>query len=377
MNLSKMRIFKLILILSICNYTIAQNNYNFTLNGETENPKTELLGLSSGFISLDFVNFKVKNGENKVVDGKFRIEGEIEYPHAFRFMTNTGNISGIFFLDAIEQSVLFKELNIDDSPVIGNSITNNEYQKDYLPLVKHLIAEDMNLKNGWKDSFSEAEKTETINGRKRIREEKNIILLQYLKDNPNSYVGMWLFVENLSIYGYDPIHENMFNAMGDKLKSTSTGKSIKQKLEDIRTFSVNGYFPDATLLEFKGKETKVSFDELETEYLLVDFWASWCAPCIKQFPNLLKIYNSTPRDFFDISAISIDDEKTKKSWNKFLRKENLPWHQYLDETGLAKKLFINSVPANFLLDRNGKIVLRDFTVDKLDKFLKLKETENQ
>lgn len=376
MNLSKNRLFKLIILLFICNYTIAQNNNGFTLSGTTENQKTNLLGLSGGFISLNFVNFKVKSRENKVEDGKFGIEGEIEYPHAFRFMTNTGDISGIFFLDATEQSVQFNELNIDVSPIIENSVTNKEYQEDYLPLVKTLIAEDMKLKNGWKDSFSEAEKTETINGRKRIREEKNIVLLQYLKDNPNSYVGMWLFVENLSIYGYDPIHEKMFIAMSDELKSTSTGKSIKQKLEDIRTFSVNGYFPDATLLKFKGKKIKVSFNELETEYLLVDFWASWCAPCIRQFPNLLKIYNSTSRDFFDISAISIDDEKTKKSWNKFLREENLPWHQYLDENGLAEKLFINSVPANFLLDRNGKIVLRDFTVDRLEKFLKQKETEN-
>ena len=376
MDLSKKRLVKLIVLLFICNYTIAQNNNAFTLSGTTENSKTNLLGLSGGFISLDFVNFKVKTGENKVVDGKFKIEGKIEYPHAFRFMTNTGDISGIFFLDNTKQSVHFKELNIDISPVIDNSKTDNEYQSDYLPLVKDLIIKDINLKNGWKDSFSEAEKTETINGRKRIREEKNTILLQYLKDNPNSYVGMWLFVENLSIYGYNPIHEIMYNVMSEELRNTSTGQAINQKLEAIRTFSINGYFPDATLLEFKGKENKVTFNDLETEYLLIDFWASWCAPCIRQFPNLLKIYNSTSRDFFDISAISIDDEKTKKSWNNFLRKEKLPWHQYLDENGLSEKLFINSVPANFLLDRNGEIILRDFTVDELEEFLESKETEN-
>ncbi len=376
MDLSKKRLVKLIVLLFICNYTIAQNNNAFTLSGTTENSKTNLLGLSGGFISLDFVNFKVKTGENKVVDGKFKIEGKIEYPHAFRFMTNTGDISGIFFLDNTKQSVHFKELNIDISPVIDNSKTDNEYQSDYLPLVKDLVIKDINLKNGWKDSFSEAEKTETINGRKRIREEKNTILLQYLKDNPNSYVGMWLFVENLSIYGYNPIHENMYNAMSEELRNTSTGQAINQKLEAIRTFSINGYFPDATLLEFKGKENKVTFNDLETEYLLIDFWASWCAPCIRQFPNLLKIYNLTSRDFFDISAISIDDEKTKKSWNNFLRKEKLPWHQYLDENGLSEKLFINSVPANFLLDRNGKIILRDFTVDELEEFLESKKTEN-
>ena len=291
-------------------------------------------------------------------------------------MTGTGDISGIFFLDATEQSVHFNELNIDDSPIIANSKTDNEYQKTYLPLVKDLITEDINYKKEWNDSLSQAKKSEIIQGRKRIREEKNVVLVQYLKDNPDSYVGMWLFAENFSIYGYNPIHEDMYNAMSDKLKNTKSGQGLYKKLEEIRTFSVNGYFPDASLLAFNGKETEVKFKELESEYLLVDFWASWCAPCIKQFPNILEIYNSTSRDFFDIYAISIDDAKTKKAWNKFLKKENLPWHQYLDQNGLAEKLFITSVPSNFLLDNEGKIVLRDFTVDELDEFLKLKETEN-
>lgn len=376
MNLSKKDFFKLIVLLLICNYTIAQNKSEFTLNGTTENPETKLLGISSGFISSTFSNYQDTSGESKVVGGKFRIKGKIEYPHAFRFMTGTGDISGIFFLDTMIQSVHFNELNIDDSPVIANSKTDKEYQKKYLPLIKDLIAEDLYLKNGWKDSLSQAKKSEIIQGRKRIREEKNVVLLQYLKDNPNSYVGMWLFAENFSIYGYNPIHEDMYNAMSDKLKNTHTGQGLYEKLEEIRTFSVNGYFPDASLLEFNGEETEVKFKELKSEYLLVDFWASWCAPCIKQFPNLLKIYNSTSRDFFDIYAISIDGAKTQKGWNKFLKKENFPWHQYLDENGLAEKLFITSVPSNFLLDSEGKIVLKDFTVDELETFLKLKYRQN-
>ncbi|WP_026452137.1 TlpA family protein disulfide reductase [Aequorivita capsosiphonis] len=373
---SKKTIFNLIFFLSICTYTLAQDNKDFTLNGTTENPETKLLGISSGFISSTFSKYQITSGETKVVDGKFIIKGEIEYPHAFRFMTGTGDISGIFFLDATEQSVHFNELNIDDSPVIVDSKTDNEYQKKYLPLIKDLVAEDINLKNGWNDSLSQVKMSEIIQGRKKIREEKNIVLLKYLKKNPNSYVGMWLFAENFSIYGYNPIHEDMYNAMSDKLKNTPSGQSLYKKLEEIRTFSVNGYFPDARLLEFNGKETEVIFKELKSEYLLVDFWASWCAPCIRQFPNILEIYNSTSRDFFDIYAVSIDDTKTQKAWNKFLKKENLPWHQYLDQNGLAEKLFITSVPSNFLLDNEGKIVLRNFTVDELDEFLKLKETEN-
>lgn len=376
MNLSKRSFLILILFLFLCNHTIAQNNSEFTLNGTTKNPETKLIGISSGFISSTFSSYRDTSGETKVVDGKFRIKGKIEYPHAFRFMTGTGDISGIFFLDAMTQSVHFNELNMEDSPVIAGSITNNEYQKKYLPLVKDIIAEDQYLKNSWNDSLSQTKKSEIIQGRKRLREEKIVVLLQYLKNNPSSYVGMWLFAENFSIYGYNPIHEEMYNAMSDKLKNTRTGQRLYEKLEEIRTFSVNGYFPDACLLELNGKETEVKFKELKSDYLLVDFWASWCAPCIKQFPNILEIYNSTSRAFFDIYGISIDGERTHNAWNKFVKKENLPWHQYRDVSGLAKKLFITSVPSNFLLDSEGKIVLKNFTVNELDTFLKLKAPEN-
>ncbi|MBQ0769452.1 MAG: AhpC/TSA family protein [Bizionia sp.] len=368
--------FKIFIAILISIQAIGQNQNNFTLKGEIKDSETKYLTISNGFISSAFSKFKLTNDKNKVIDNKFIIEGEFEYPHAFRFITNTGDISGLFFIDKTEQAVYIDELGLYNSPKITNSKTNNEYVNNYLPLITNLLSEDENIKKSWNDSLSEVDKSEIIEGRKRIREEKNVVLLKYLGKNPNSFVGMWLFAENFSIYGYNTIYEDMYNAMSNELKNTYSGQGLNQKLKETRISSVNGYLPNATLLEYNGKETKVKFSDLGAKYILVDFWASYCGPCIKQFPNLLDLYKTTSREFFDILAISIDDNKTKKAWSTFLNKQSLPWKQYLDEKGFAEKLFINSVPANFLLDNEGKIVLRDFTVDELDEFLKLKETEN-
>lgn len=375
MILKKMT-FKIFIAILISIQAIGQNQNNFTLKGEIKDSETKYLTISNGLISSAFSKFKLTNDKNKVIDNKFIIEGEFEYPHAFRFITNTGDISGLFFIDKTEQAVYIDELGLYNSPKITNSKTNNEYVNNYLPLITNLLSEDENIKKSWNDSLSEVDKSEIIEGRKRIREEKNVVLLKYLKKNPNSFVGMWLFAENFSIYGYNTIYEDMYNAMSNELKNTYSGQGLNQKLKETRISSVNGYLPNATLLEYNGKETKVKFSDLGAKYILVDFWASYCGPCIKQFPNLLDLYKTTSREFFDILAISIDDNKTKKAWSTFLNKQSLPWKQYLDEKGFAEKLFINSVPANFLLDNEGKIVLRDFTVDELDEFLKLKETEN-
>jgi thiol-disulfide isomerase/thioredoxin len=372
MILKKMK-FKILLTLLISIQAIGQNTNNFTLKGEIKNNETKYLTISNGFISGAFSKFKLTNDENKVLDNKFIIEGRFEYPHAFRFITNTGDISGLFFIDKAEQTVYIDELGLYNSPTITNSKTNDEYINNYLPLISNLLAEDEYLKKSWNDSLSEVEKSETIEGRKRIREEKNVVLLKYLENNPNSYVGMWLFAENFSIYGYNTIYEDMYNSMSDELKNTYSGQGLNQKLAETRISSVNGYLPDATLLEYNGRETKVKFNAFETKYLLVDFWASYCGPCIKQFPYLLDLYKTTSRDFFDILAISIDDDKTKKAWNTLLQKRDLPWKQYLDENGFAVELFINAIPANFLLNNHGQIVLRDFTVDELIAFLESKK----
>ena len=365
----RINIFNAFVFLLFSFQAMGQDNKNFILNGVIENSEASAIGVAIGFINSDFSNYHVEEGVNKIVDNKFRIEGEFAYPHAFRFVTDTGDISGIFFLDPTDQSVYIKALDSRNFPEIKNSKTSHEYHNKYLPLVQSLITKDNFLYTAAMESSSDEEIKDVIKERQKVRSKKNGILLQYIKDNPDSYVGMWLFTEDFSIYGYNLIYDEMYNHLSDTLKNTFVGKALYKKLEENRRFSANGYFPEASLLKYNGTETKLAFNSLDTDFLLIDFWATWCAPCLKQFPEIVDLYKTTSRDFFDVLGISIDDEKTKNVWKKYLIKHKLPWHQYLDENGLAKKLFINSIPANFLLDNNGKIVMRDFSMQELKEFL--------
>lgn len=172
MTLRKKLVFKLIVILFICNYTFAQEINNFSLSGKININETKYLTISNGFISSDFSEFSLQNNENEVKDKNFIIEGRIEYPHAFRFITNTGEISGLFFLDKSTQTTQISELDLNDYQLITGSKTNYEYINNYIPLVKNLLIEDNRLKNSWNDSISEFTKTKIRAGRKRIRNEK-------------------------------------------------------------------------------------------------------------------------------------------------------------------------------------------------------------
>lgn len=102
--------------------------------------------------------------------------------------------------------------------------------------------------------------------------------------------------------------------------------------------------------------------------VLIDFWATWCKPCVEEMPNVIGVYNKYHDKGFEIIGVSLDQEKTPLV--SFIKDNKMPWPQFFDEGGwdnkLAKKYNIHVVPSNFLLDQNGKILGVNLMGDELD-----------
>ena len=370
----KIHFFKPLLFLPIVwlSFSACKREDHFELKGIMKSSDTDVsyIGMSSGFIVGDFSNFDLEKDENSINDGVFEIEGRINYPHAFRFITNTGEISGLFFLDPKkEQSVVIDTLGIHRNIIIGNSKTNEEYLKTYLPLLENLNIEHMRLKDSWADSIPEKEKEHIQRSTQEILKRKDEVLLNYIKSNPDSYVGMWVLAENFSIYGYKRIYEVAYKSLSESIKSTHSGRHLKEKLSVSGISGLNGNLPSASLYEYEVGKNIVSFTDLPSKYTLVDFWASYCAPCIRAFPKIKIIYDSTDRKYFDVLAISVDSEKSVDAWREFIERKNYPWRQLLDdEMKFSKKLMINAVPANFLVDAKGTILMKNVSPEELEEF---------
>jgi len=149
---------------------------------------------------------------------------------------------------------------------------------------------------------------------------------------------------------------------------TKAGQGADQMLEALqkqeetkkvqRSLVEGSKFPDFDEKDVTGKPISVA--NYKGKVVLIDFWATWCGPCVAELPNVLKAYEKHHSKGFEIIGISLDQDQTKLT--TFTKQKNMTWQQFFDGKGwgnkLAAKYGVNSIPATYLLDGDGKIIAK-------------------
>jgi len=143
-----------------------------------------------------------------------------------------------------------------------------------------------------------------------------------------------------------------------------------QQQEEAEKSWVGKQAPDLTLPDANGK--MVSISSFRGKYLLVDFWASWCAPCRAENPNVVTAYNEFKGKNFTILGVSLD--KDKDAWQQAIRADHLDWTHISDlrfwQSQAVNTFGFNGIPFNVLIDPQGKVIAQALRGDELENELK-------
>ncbi|GAB6123735.1 redoxin family protein [Dysgonomonas termitidis] len=320
----------------------------FTFTGATDEPRIFYIHIAE---SRGLAKLMVENGKIKLTgDVKKNEQGDI-INYNFDGIIVKGSKSHDLYLQKISPRKMLDSLytayhdnNKEISEAIGQArAAKNKALLDSLnqtDAAKKLAADEKNF-------FETVEKTM-----------KGIIM-----DNKDSWWGPMLMLDVMSYFTEE--QNPWYEEFSQEAKNSHYGKILKAEL--FPEGFVGKALPAFNLVGKDNKGTTVGEISKGKKYTLVDFWASWCAPCRKEIPNLKKLYEKYSSKGFEIVSISID--KKEADWEKALKEEKLVWPNYLDTKGASDALNVKAIPAMFLIDDKGIIIAEKIRGEELEQKL--------
>lgn len=178
------------------------------------------------------------------------------------------------------------------------------------------------------------------------------------------------FIYDASYGDLEPLYDNI----RVEHRNAPDVAAFKERLDILKNTQVGMRFTDITEADTSG--VPFSASSIKGEYILIDFWASWCGPCRRANPELVEIHREFKDKGFQIVGVSLDNDE--KAWKKAIKDDNLDWPQMSNLKGwgsqAAASYAIRSIPQSIIIDHQGFIVnknlepklLRAFLEDKLN-----------
>ncbi|MBD3289645.1 DUF4369 domain-containing protein [candidate division KSB1 bacterium] len=323
--------------------TEKNNLQPFTINGNIEGAPDGMVYMqvyAPGYKAIVIDSAKIK-------DGVFEFTGKINKPKYYYLRINDKQRAVNFF---VEPGSLTVEGSWDDLKNI--KVTGSKTQDEF-------------------DAFY----TELENRRKEMREQgveeeelyekRAEMIRKYVAEHPASVISAHLTYWNL-VHEVDLAElKTIVSELDESLNSTFYLQQLKERIKTLEQTAVGQPALDFTMENTEGEP--VSLSSFEGDYLFVDFWASWCMPCRRENPNVVKMYRKYHSEGFDILGVSFDSNRD--NWLKAIEEDSLTWTHVSDLQGwqnAAGRLYdIRSIPSSLLIDPEGIIIAKNLRGEDL------------
>ena len=357
-----------ILLLSFCDGN--KKNSSFQLKGTLSDSKAETLYLeklgSAKQVIIDSVildengNFEFTNYTPKI--GFYRIKTNdknfamLVLDSADK-VTITGSVKDLgntFKVEGSSETTIFIEYN--------NLSKSRDIKLDSLNKAFQLLMETNKMDSKRMDSLSaifEGPYNSIIN-------QSNILMVDKISKNTNMYSSI-MAIQALDPDKYSDLYKSLDAGLSKKFPNDKNVIMFHEVVERMLSTNIGQFAPEISLPSPDGKE--IALSSLKGKLVLIDFWASWCGPCRKEMPNVIKIYSKFKNKGFEIYGVSLDQDKEK--WMEAITKDGINWPQVSDlkywDNVAARIYNVQGIPYTVLIDKDGKIIAKNLRGQELEK----------
>ena len=338
----------LLIALAAILFVACENKNAYTVTGTIQGGENgDMVYLQKSQMGDVFDSIKIENG-------KFLFKGIQEIPEIAYIAAPTQGLILNFVLES--GNINLTVTHSDKEDLRTGTASNDKLQEALTKVATAGNAVDKILIPVLTNDLSDEEIAEAKKNAFPAMDEYNKIFEEYTKDSENNVVAKYIESNRRKIELSEESLDNMIK-MGTEQRKATAKTAVGMK------------FTNFTGSDADGKEVKFSTYAGKGKYILVDFWASWCKPCIAEIPNLVQIYDKYKNQGFEIVSISLDREKNE--WINALNDNNMPWVHLLDKNGEASSIYgINSIPHMMIIDKSGQIIGRELRGKSLDDKLK-------
>lgn len=335
-----------LIILSSCQHDKKLSGYE--INGIIRNVEDS----TAVFLSLNN-----KNIDTAIVIGeKFQFIGNIKEPTRVYLHFNNSRDFKVIWIENSIIRIEGEKGNFKESKITG-SLTqkdNDLWWSRVRPLRKIqdsllLIIRDRSIEKSYYDSVMAVYN--------EISEKEHKINQAFINEFPNSLMSASLLNVYKTTWGKEITNE-LYLSLSQESQVSNDGRKIARFIELNKNPQIGEKYVDFEQENVLGEKIRLS--NIKGKYILVEFWASWCGPCRKANPDLVKVYDQYKNKGFEILGVSIDQDRDK--WINAIEKDSLIWENVSDliggENEAALIYGVYSVPDNVLINEDGIIIGR-------------------
>lgn len=364
-----------LLALTLCAlaFTSCKHGDYFILSGEVKSPqsiqkvylyKMDTAGNSTKETLIDSVALSDQS--------KFSFKQSTPYPNMYKLKI------GSTFFDLIAQNgddIGFKTNAMDTTSMyeISGSM-DSEHIKDFNKLsnfygkITEQIMTDYNTKLKAIGSTSDSLFKISMALYKKNQQDYSAAAIKFMNENKSSLTGFYA-ASSLNPDAYEKQLIEYAEDIKGKFNGNPAVEQFIKQMDAVKPVSIGHKAPDFRLMDANYQPVKVS--DYKGKYLIIDFWASWCAPCRQENPNVVKLYAQFKDKGLNILGISLDNNRI--DWQNAIAADHLSWRQVSEFKNfngpVVRQYQVEAIPANFIIDKDGTIIAKNVMGPDLEVFL--------